>query len=131
MELELVLTSTNAHQEIIELDHFISEANLKNVITNVVEVTAEKGAMSGGDYLPIIKIILGSTAIAATVRGILGVVKDYFVFKVAQQQRISEDHKIEFTMEDQTGKKIAFKINSFDESERSELLIMIRKCLKS
>lgn len=137
MELKIILNTEKAEEEIIDLNDYIREQNMKGVITKVEEKKAEEGTMGIGDYMPVISLILASPVIAAGIKGIFEACKNYFDLR--KQQAISntetektkaEEHKMEFVIETAEGKKINLKISSFDEEERKRFLDSVDTVIK-
>jgi len=126
MKIELVLNTTNAADEITGLNDYIREQNLKGIMTKVAERDPQPGEMSAGDYMPIIQMILGSTVVAAGVKGIFDIIKNYFdlqkekIKAEADKEKTKiEQHKIAFTVETKEGEKVNLQFSSFDEKERA------------
>lgn len=120
MKIELVLNTANAADEITGLNDYIREQNLKGIMTKVAEREPRPGEMSAGDYMPIIQMILGSTVVAAGVKGIFDIIKNYFELRKEKIKATVEQHKIAFTVETQDGKKVNLQFSSFDEKERKQ-----------
>jgi len=134
MKLELKLNSVNAEEEIIELNDYIKEHNLKGLISKVLTKEPEKNSMSVNEYMPIIQLVLGSTVVAAGVKGLFDIIKSYFELKkqkissnVDMEKNSAEKSKIEFQIETKAGKKINLKFNSFDDKERLNFFTTLDK----
>jgi hypothetical protein len=78
LKIELKLNTENADNEIIQLYDFINEHSIKGIKSKVAEIEPELGTMGAGDYMPIIQMILGSTVVAAGVKGLFEIIKNYF-----------------------------------------------------
>ncbi|MCX6251014.1 MAG: hypothetical protein NTX61_09690 [Bacteroidetes bacterium] len=134
MKLEITLNTENAADEINELNDFIREQNIKGIITKVAQREPQPGEMSIGDYMPIIQMILGSTVVAAGVKGLFDILKNYFDL---QKQRVAskadvekantEQQKIAFTVEKKDGSKINLQFSSFSDSERKNFFKTVDK----
>lgn len=122
MKIELVLNTENATDEITGLNDYIREQNLKGIITKVAEREPQPGEMSAGDYMPIIQMILGSTVVAAGVKGIFDIIKNYFELRKEKIKATVEQHKISLTVEAKDGKKVNLQFSSFNEKERKLFL---------
>lgn len=129
MKISLHLHTPNAGEEIVGLNDFIREQNIKGLITKIPEIEPPTGTMSVSDYMPMIELLLGSTVVAAGVKGIFDAVKNYFDLR---GMKISKDAEVERSKMDQgiitldfesgQGKKINLKFNSFDDNERKQFL---------
>ncbi len=122
MKIELVLNTENATDEITGLNDYIREQNLKGIMTRVAERKPLPGEMSAGDYLPIIQCVLGSTVVAAGVKGLFDLIKNYFELQKEKIKTKAEQHKIAFNLETKDGKKINLQFSAFDEKERADFL---------
>lgn len=135
MKIELVLNTANAADEVVVLDAYIREQNLKGMMTKVAERDPQPGEMSVGDYLPIIQMIVGSTATAAGIKGLFDLIKTYFELqknkttvnaeiekaKIAANAEIEKakiEQKVALNFESKDGKKISVELHTFDEKER-------------
>ena len=134
MKLEITLNTANAPDEIIELNDFIREQNIKGIMTKVARREPQPGEMSIGDYMPIIQMILGSTVVAAGVKGLFDVFKNYFDLKKQKitskaevEKATLEQHKIAFTVESNDGRKINLQFASFSETERKHFFETVDK----
>jgi hypothetical protein len=123
-----IITQLNS-DEIVELNDLIREKNPKGMISKVVEKDAEPGSMGLMDFMPIIDLLLGSTVVAAGLKGLFDIIKSYF--EVRSKQTLSkaeiektkiEQHNIEIVVETNDGKKTSLKFNSFNEDERKRFI---------
>jgi hypothetical protein len=126
MKIEIKLNKDN-NSELIDLYDFISEQNLKSMRFTIQQKESEIGTLGAVDYLPIIELVLGSSVIAASVKGIFDILKNYFDLKkvkIAKQSELEKNklelYKIELTIETNDNKKVDLKFASFDQNERSE-----------
>jgi hypothetical protein len=55
MKLLLTLKTNNANDEIVDLNDFLCEQNLKGFISKVIEKEPEPGTMIMGDYMPVVE----------------------------------------------------------------------------
>lgn len=138
MKIELKLNTENANDEINEFNYFICEQNLKGMRFKVLQKEPEPETMSLGDILPIIEIVLGSSVVAASVKGLFDVIKNYFDMRKEKISKINElekakieQHKIEFSIETNAGKKVNLKFSSFNENERTEFFMKVDKAFNS
>ncbi len=129
MKFEIVLNTENATEEIENLNEYIREQNLKGVMTKLVERPPQQGEMSIGDYMPVIELLLGSTVVAAGVKGLFDIIKNYFDLQKEKLKNKTEQHKISFNIETD-GKKVDLQLTSFDEKERQNFIKTIDKVLK-
>jgi hypothetical protein len=146
MKIELVLNTPNASDEIAELDAYIREQNIRGMMTQVAERNPQPGEMSVGDYLPVIQMILGSTATAAGIKGLFDLIKAYFelqknktssnaeiekakiganaevekakILASAEIEKAKIEQKVAFNFDLPEGKKV-LELHSFDEKERA------------
>ncbi len=136
MKLYLQLNAPDGSDEIHELHDYLREQNLKGMVTNVPQAPPVPGSMSGGAYMSIINVLLGSTVVSAGVKGLFDILKGYFDWKKQGSsekktaEKISEDaHKMEFVIESSDGKKLSVKLNSFNEKEREAVFQLVDKAL--
>ena len=124
--------------EIVELNDLIREKNQKGLLPKLIEKKAEPGSMSLGEYLPVIQLVLGSTAVAAGIKGIFDVIKYYFSMrekKILSNTEIEKSklelYKIDFQIETKDGIKTSLKFSSFDEDERNNFFEIIDGLINS
>jgi hypothetical protein len=129
MKLELVLNTENATDEIVLLNNFIGEHNLEGMMTQIVEREPQPGEMSIDDYMPIIQVVLGAPVVAAGVKGLFDIIKNYHALKVEQLKAETDIKKAEIAQsaitanfETEDGKKTSFAFSSFNEEERERFL---------
>lgn len=134
MKIEIKLNTKNADEEITSLNDFISEHNIKGLSNKIAISEPEHGSMSVGDLMPIIQMILGSTVVAAGVKVIFDIIKNYFDLrkqKITSQSELDknkiEQNKIEFIVETKEGEKVNLKFSSFNETERKQFFETIDK----
>ncbi len=134
MKIEIKLNTKDSDEEISILNDFISEQNLKGLINKIAVSEPKHGSMSVGDLMPIIQIILGSTVVAAVVKGLFDIIKNYFDLrkqKIISQSEIEknkiEQHKIEIVLETKEGEKVNLKFSSFNETERKHFFETVDK----
>ena len=134
MRIKLHLNTADSNDEIVELNDFLKEQNMKGLISKIEETKAVEGTMGVGDYLPVLEIILSSTVVAAGVKGLFEVFKNYFDLKRARISTASdldklkiEQRKVEFSMETADGKKVNVKFSSFDSNERKQFFDSVDK----
>lgn len=73
--MKLILETNLSIEETMEIKILLDEARLEGAVTAVEEKQPEQGTMNGGDYLPIIGLILSSSVITAGIKGIFEVIK--------------------------------------------------------
>lgn len=130
MKIELVLNTANAADEITGLNDYIREQNLKGIMTKVAEREPLPGEMSAGDYLPVVQLILGSTVVAAGVKGLFDLIKNYFELRKEKVKAELEQHKIAFTIETKDGEKVNLQFSAFNEEERKHFFNTIDQVFK-
>lgn len=126
MKIEIRLIAEDNTNEIVTLNDYIREQNIKGIITTIKEEEPVQGAMNLNDYMPIIKLVLGSTATAAVVKGIFDIIKNYFdlykqkyVSRADIEKEKIKQSKVEFTFEE-SGKKVSLNFSTFDITERDK-----------
>lgn len=76
-----MLHTPNATDEIVILNDYIREQNLKGMMIQLTERPPQPGEMSVGDYMPFIQMLFGSAATAAGIKGLFDLIKAYFDLK--------------------------------------------------
>lgn len=134
MKAELRLNTKNAEEEITDLYNFINEHSLSGIKNRIIESEPEKGTMGAGELMPIIQIVLGSTVVAAGVKSLFDILKSYFELRkqkssaqIEIEKNKTDQHKIEFAVETNDGKKINLKFSSFNDDERKQFFETVDK----
>jgi hypothetical protein len=134
MKIDLKLNTENANDEIVQLYNFINEHSIKGIKNKVAVQEPMPGSMDVGSYMPIIEMILGSSVVAAGVKGLFDIIKNYFDLR--KQKFIShsdteknkmDQNKVEFVVETKEGEKINLKFSSFNEEERKHFFDTVDK----
>lgn len=132
MKLQINLATDDATINMLELNDYTREQNLKGIITEVPMQEAKPGEQSAADYLPVIQMALGSTVVAAGVKGLFDVLKNYFELKkqeMAYQLELEkaklEAQKISLSSEKPDGTKAQIQLSTFDEQERKRFSDLI------
>lgn len=81
MTIALILNTPDNADEIVILNDYIREQNLKGMMTQLTERPPQPGEMSVGDYMPFIQMLFGSAATAAGIKGLFDLIKAYFDLK--------------------------------------------------
>ncbi|MBD2703414.1 hypothetical protein IC229_22410 [Spirosoma sp. BT702] len=136
MKIEIKLSANTKLPDVVALNEYIREHNIKGVISTVEEAEPTQGSMSFDDYLPAIKLVLGSTATVGGIKGIFDIIKSYFdlvkqkyVSKAETDKENLKQSKVEFTFEE-SGKKVTLNFSSFDETERKSFFETVNKVLE-
>ena len=136
MKIEIKLSANTKLPDVVALNEYIREHNIKGVISIVEEAETTQGSMSFDDYLPAIKLVLGSTATVGGIKGIFDIIKSYFdlvkqkyVSKAETDKENLKQSKVEFTFEE-SGKKVTLNFSSFDETERKSFFETVNKVLE-
>jgi hypothetical protein len=132
MQVQIILETENPETDAIQLNDFIKELNIKELISNVEESQTTNGTMSVGEYLPIINLLLTSTVSSVFIKGIFDVIKNYFDIKKANISSSIETKKIEaeinkvtITIENDDGIKKSMSFSTFNEDERTKFFEII------
>lgn len=119
VNIELRLNS--GEHEAWELKGLIAEQNIKGIRLEMVEKPSGPGTLSGTDYLPILNLVLASTATAAAIKGLFNITKYYFELQKKQIDSKSKEidrDLIEFIIKKKDGTKVSVKFHAFDQAER-------------
>lgn len=122
MKIQLELLTENANEEIEDFNDFIREENISGLITKLKEAEPEEGAMSAADYLPIIQMVLGSSVVAAGIKGIFDVIKKYFDYKTSTSKIKAEEKKVVLSKKNDKGESESFTMSLLNEEERIKFM---------
>jgi hypothetical protein len=121
-------------EELDNLKNYIQEYKLKGLIVEFVQIESNDNSMGASEYLPILQLVLNSTVLAAGVKGLFDILKNYFELKKEKLRSIIETEKLqveksllELDIEDEKGKKTHIKIKSFSDEERKMFFELISK----
>ena len=134
MNIQLELKTKNAIEDIEELNDFIREENLSGVITKIAEAPAKEGTMDIGSYMPIIQMVLGSTVVAAGVKGVFDILKKWFELQqhkitteLDKEKMKSETKKVTLTKKNKDNETEVFSMSLFNEDERKQFMEFFAK----
>lgn len=121
-------------EELDNLKNYIQEYKLKGLIVEFVQIESNDNSMGVSEYLPILQLVLSSTVLAAGVKGLFDILKNYFELKKEKLRSMIEMEKLqveksllELNIEDENGKKTHIKIKSFSDEERKLFFELISK----
>jgi hypothetical protein len=131
VKFQLVLENDN--QDAADLNSFIREQNVKGLLSKVEMKDPEPGTQSGMDYSSIITLVLQSTVVAAGVKGLFDVIKNYFDLKkqglVSEADGKKAEHeanKIKLKHTTKDGRNLEVELSAFTEQERQQFLTFIQ-----
>ena len=126
LSFELNLITSDSKTEILELHEFLLDEVPGLEIQLKENPESKEGAMSI-ELLPVLQIVLSSTAVAAGVKGLFTVLKDYFELRKQKYAFDSDKTKIQITKTSNDGKTETVSMHLFTENERKTLLEFINK----
>ncbi|MBL8006972.1 MAG: hypothetical protein JNJ56_05530 [Ignavibacteria bacterium] len=126
LSFELNLITSDSKTEILELHEFLLGEVPGLEIQLKENPESKEGAMSI-ELLPVLQIVLSSTAVAAGVKGLFTVLKDYFELRKQKYAFDSDKTKIQITKTSNDGKTETVSMHLFTENERKTLLEFINK----
>lgn len=126
VSFELNLKASDPTTEILELYEFLMGEVPGLEIKIKENPESKEGAMSI-ELLPVLQIVLSSTAVAAGVKGIFTVLKDYFELRKQKYAFDSDKTKIQITKTTNEGKTETVSMHLFTENERKTLLEFFNK----
>lgn len=135
-EITIYLEPTSDDDAAENLKNFIAENSLPGVQAKLEAKQPEAGALSGGEYLPLVKMLLGSTVVASTVKSLFDIIKQYFELQKTKTKAATEIEKakinagrVQLKIKNKTGKSVDLTFTAFDEKERSEFFKNIDEIL--
>lgn len=121
-------------EDIIDFDNYIKEESPSGILTKLEELPPAKGSMGMSTYLPIIEILLGSSVVAAGIKGLFEIIKKWFDLKKEEvnskfelEKLKLEEKKVTFTKVVDDNKTETLTLSLFNENERKQFLSFIKK----
>ena len=126
MEMFIKVYSGNAIDDAKAITSELKEKNLRGVVVTQLEDEPEGGTLSMAEFMPIIKLVVGSGFAKSTITGLFGLLKNGFF---TESKRIESEERIAFArLKVELRVKCGEKERSFglnDASKESEVLASI------
>lgn len=121
MNLEVNFQDQYSISDIIIVHDQIKNHNFRGITVTLIHQEEENGSMSGGDFLPILSIVLGSSVTTAILAGLFDVFKEFLIHKTSKSELESKQDKITFYRKEGEV-ETSITLHVFDEEERKVFL---------
>lgn len=119
------IVGDDCNSKIFEIEEIL-KYDVKGILFEAQMIPSKSGTMSGNEYSGIIQMILTSGAVAAGVKGIFSVLKDYFELKKQQNQLDVEKNKVSIKKTNSNGIIEEFNLSLFTTEEREKLIEFLK-----
>jgi hypothetical protein len=136
-EITIYLEPSSDDDVVENFKNFIVENNLSGIQARLERKEPEAGTLSGGEYLPLIKMLLGSTVVATTVKSLFDIIKKYFELQESKTKAKTDVEKakinagkVQLKLKNKEGKDVDLTFTAFDQKERDAFFKNIDEILK-
>lgn len=132
MELELTIENVKNNLPLYDLEQYVKEENLAGLICKRSESDQEEGVMGLTQFF-LLRLIFGSKATEAAVNGLFETIRRWMEMREKRMETETKEREIDLKREkivikkiNADGSKSSVTLYSFDESERAELLEILK-----